>query len=221
MASLLDELLLFAYDDQTGSNRAGAHLEIALGGAILLELVLAERLGIQNGRVSVTDPTPVGDPIIDEALRQIASERPRKPKDVVHRAGKGRLRQVREHLVARGVLSHWQGKALWLFPYSRYLPARPSVEADARSRLRTAVDAGRASDSRTAALASLVYAMRMERLALPDRSPRDTRKALKAITAGSWAGEAARKAVEEAQAAVMAGVVAATSAAAAVSASGG
>ncbi|GAB3994765.1 hypothetical protein GCM10029992_10190 [Glycomyces albus] len=140
---------------------------------------------------------------------------------MVQRTAKGRLKLVRDALVERGVLRHRRDKALGLFPYSRYLPGLPTVEADARSRLRTAVDAGRAFDARTAALASLVYAMHMEKLAVPDRRPRDVRKALKVIAQGSWAGEAARKAVEETQAAVMAAVVAATAASAAASASGG
>ncbi|WP_199034049.1 GOLPH3/VPS74 family protein [Glycomyces salinus] len=221
MTSLLDELLLLAYDDRSGFNRAGSHVETALGGAILLELVLAERVGMEDGTVRVTDPSPLGDPILDGGLRQIAADRPRKPKQVVQRTAKGRLKLVRESLVERGVLRHHRDKALGLFPYSRYLPGQPTVEADARSRLRTAVDAGRAFDARTAALASLVYALHMEKLAVPDRRPRDVRKALKVIAEGSWAGEAARKAVEETQAAVMAAVVAATAASAAASSSGG
>jgi hypothetical protein len=220
MTTLLDELLLLAYDDKSGLNAAGSHVETALGGAIVLELTLAERIDVQDGRVRVTDPTPLGEPILDEALASIATDKPRKPKDLVQRVAKGRLKRVRESLVERGVLRHQRDKALGLFPFSRYLPGDPAAEADARSRLFAAVDAGRASDARTAALASLVYAMEMEKLALPGRKPRETRKVLKAIAEGSWASEASRKAVQETQAAVMIAITVAVTASSAAAAAG-
>lgn len=208
MVSLVDELLLLAYDDTSGRNRAD-HLEIGLGGAIMLELTLAERIDVVDKRVRVLDASPTGDRLLDEVLRRIGEDKPRKPQAVVQRASKGLTQTVLDDLVARGVLRFNRDRLLGVFPFHRYLPDDPTAEADARARLAAAVDAGAAPDARTAALASLVYALKMHSVALPGRNQREVRKALKAISEGSWATDATRKAVEAAQAAMMAAVTAA------------
>ncbi|WP_035697509.1 GOLPH3/VPS74 family protein, partial [Glycomyces tenuis] len=200
MVSLVDELLLLSYDDTSGRNQA-SYLELGFGGAIMLELTMAERIDVVDGRVRVVDAAPTGDALLDAVLRRIGEDKPRKPQAVVQRAGKGLTQIVLDDLVARGVLRFKRDKILGVFPFHRYLPDDPAAEAEARARLRTAVDAGRALDARTAALASLVYALKMEGIVFPERNRRETRKALKAISEGSWAGDATRKAVEAAQAA--------------------
>jgi hypothetical protein len=219
MTSLVEELLLLAYDDDTGRDRSGGFLELGLGGAIVLELTMAGCLDVADKKVRVLDPAPLGDALLDGRLAAIAADKPRSPKAVVERASKGLKRTVLETMVANGVLRHERDTALGIFPYHRYLPSNPAAEADARARLVAAVDAGEAADARTAALAALVYAMKLERVAFPDRKARPTRKALKAIAEGSWAGEATRKAVDAAQAAVMSAVMAATAAATAANGS--
>jgi len=219
MVSLVDELLLLAYDDASGRNRA-EHLEIGLGGAILLELTLTERIDVVDKRVRVLDPSPTGDRLLDEVLRRLGEDKPRKPQAVVQRVSKGLRQTVLDDLVSRGVLRFERDRLLGVFPFHRYLPADPTAEADARARLAAAVDAGTAPEARTAALASLVYALRMHSVALPGRNQREVRKALKAISEGSWATDATRKAVEAAQAAMMAAVMAAATASAGAAASG-
>jgi hypothetical protein len=210
MTTLVEELLLLAYDDTTGRDRSGGYLELGLGGAVVLELTIAGRLEVADRRVRVLDGEPLGDPLLDDRLAAIAADKPRAPKAVVERTAKKLKPLVLDDLVQDGVLRHEQGKALGIFPLNRYLPNDPATEADAKARLGAAVDAARADDARTAALAALVYAMKLERVVFPDRKAGPTRKALKAIADGSWAGDATRKAVEAAQAAVMAAVTAAT-----------
>ncbi|MCC3764025.1 GPP34 family phosphoprotein [Glycomyces sp. TRM65418] len=213
MTTLVEELLLLAFDDTTGRDRSGGHLELGLAGAIVLELTMAGRLDVADKKVRVIDTSPVGDPVLDGRLAAIAADKPRAPKSVVERTAKGLKQAVLAALVADGVLRHRRDTALGIFPVHRYLPNDPAAEADARARLGAAVDAGEAADARTAALAVLVYALRLERVAFPGRKAGPTRKALKAVAEGSWAGEATRQAVDAAQAAVMAAVIAATAAA--------
>jgi hypothetical protein len=216
MVTLVDEIVLLAYDDTTGRNRAG-YLEYGMAGAVVLELALAERVDLEEGKVHVADPSPVGDPLLDESLAALAADKPRKPKAVVERLSKGLKGRVLEDLTARGLLREERDKILGIFPFRRHLPHDAGVEADARRRLKSAVDLGRAGDARTAGLASLVFALNLERVVLPDRKKSEVRKALKAISEGSWASEATQAAVQAAQAAVMAAVTAATAASAASS----
>lgn len=218
MVTLVDEIVLLAYDDTTGRSRAG-YLEFGMAGAVVLELALAERVDVAEGRVRVADRSPVGDRLLDGSLAALAADKPRRPKAAVERLAKGLKQRVLDDLTARGLLREERAKALGIFPYRRYLPRDAGAEADARRRLKSAVDLGRAGDARTAALASLVFALGMERVVFPDRRRSDTRRVLKAISEGSWASEATQAAVQAAQAAVMAAITAATAAGAA-SASG-
>src|SRR3954464_12868275 len=61
---LAEELLLLAYDDQTGKatgSRIG--LDLGMSAAVLVDLALAGRIAYRDGFLKVTDPTPIGDPI--------------------------------------------------------------------------------------------------------------------------------------------------------------
>ncbi|WP_343444225.1 GOLPH3/VPS74 family protein [Micromonospora schwarzwaldensis] len=86
---LTDELVLLAYDD-AGANRLGRpHLDYGLAGAVLLELALAGRVEVADKRLVVTDPSPTGVPLLDEALATVGDGRPRKPKDWIGKLAKG------------------------------------------------------------------------------------------------------------------------------------
>jgi DNA recombination-dependent growth factor C len=142
MTTLVEELLLLAYDDKTGRDRSGGYLELGLGGAIVLELTLAARLDVVDKKVRVLDPSPVGNALLDDRLAAIAADKPRAPKAVVERTAKGLKRTVLDTLVADGVLRHERGTALGIFPFHRYLPNDPAAEADARNRLGTRAPPG-------------------------------------------------------------------------------
>src|SRR4029453_9186163 len=59
---LADELLLLAYSEKGTSQLSQYSLDLGLGGAVLLELALAERFDVRDGKIVVVDPGPVGDP---------------------------------------------------------------------------------------------------------------------------------------------------------------
>lgn len=213
MATLVDELALLAYDDASGVSGV-ANLHFGFAGAVLLELAVRERIDLADGKVRVIDPSPIGEPLLDQALAAIAADKPRKPKGVVDRLARGAKRRTLDDLAARGLMREERDRFLGIFPFRRYRPRDAAAKAAARHRLATAVDRGRADEARSAALASLVYALNMERTVFPDRKKGPTRKALKAIGEGAWASEATRAVVEAARAALMAAIAAATAASA-------
>src|SRR5690606_3337327 len=128
MVSLVDELLLLAYDDASGRNRA-EHLETGLGGAIRRELTHTERIEVVEKRVSGREPSRAGRPLLDEVLRRLGEDKPRKPQAVVQRVSKGLRQTVLDDLVSRGVLRFERDRLLGVFPFHRYLPADPTAEA--------------------------------------------------------------------------------------------
>ncbi|MFF5172444.1 GPP34 family phosphoprotein [Micromonospora sp. NPDC000089] len=212
--TLADELVLLAYDD-AGTNRLGRpHLDYGLAGALLLELALARRVEVVDDRLVVTDPTPVGHPVLDDALARLAAEgRARKPKDWIGRLAKQLPDRVLDGLVDRGVLRRDADRVLGLFPRTRYpspTGAEPAAETAARQRMLAAVAADGPVDARTAALVALTRAVGLDRKLFRDL-PKDRVKArLAEISAGDWASAATRRAIEQTQAAIMIATTAAT-----------
>lgn len=219
MVTLAEELVLLAYNDDTGRNQAN-HLALGLAGAFLLDLTLAQRIDLADKNVVVVNPQPVGHPLLDETLHRISTDRPRKPKAWVPKLHRNLPSRVLAEMVRQQILSHDADTVLGFIPFNRYRAVNPAIEADVRARLESAVVHGTTDDPRTAALAGLVYALSLEKHAVPTRPRREVRRAMKAIAEGSWAADATRKAIEATQAAVMASITAAIVASSTTSAAG-
>lgn len=211
--SLAEELLLIAYDDETGKANAGStELDCGLAGAVVLELALAGRLDVIDGKVVVVDASATGEPINDSVLQRIAGERrARKPEWWVGKLHSKVRDGVLARLTERGVLRLEQHKVLGLFPVRRYPAADSARENAARTRLDMVVVKGVEPDTRTAALASLLDACGLAKRMFPDIGRRELKARMKQINEGQWAGAAVRKAIQSIHAAVAASTVAATS----------
>ncbi|MGY0231880.1 GOLPH3/VPS74 family protein [Longispora urticae] len=218
--SLAAELVLLTRDAAGGSRLGSAQLTAGVGGALLLELALAERIEVSGRKVVARDPRPVGDSPTDAALARIAAEKARTPKAWVNLLGKYGRQQVLDQLVAAGILRAEHDKVLLVFPRTRYPDAHgatSSAEADALGRIRAAVTGTGEVPARTAALCALIGAVGFERKVFGDLPRGQVKARLKEISEGAWAADAVRKAIAEVQAAVLAGVAATTAATAATS----
>ncbi|MEH1098704.1 GOLPH3/VPS74 family protein [Micromonospora sp. CPCC 205561] len=212
--TLAHELALLGYDD-AGVNQLGRPtLDYGLAGALLLELALADRIEVADGRLVVTDPTPVGQPQLDDALARIAAdEKRRKPQEWISRLVKNLPEQVLDGLVSTGVLRREADKVLWVFPRTRYpssTGAEPAVETQARQRMLAAVAGEGPVDGRTAALVGLARAVGLDRKLFKELPKQHVKRRLTEIAAGDWASAATRKAIEETQAAVLIATTTAT-----------
>jgi golgi phosphoprotein 3 len=180
---LPDELLLLALHDEKGSvvPAAVAPLNGALMGAILMELALMGRIQeIPNGNI-IADPSPTGDPLLDEVLRRIAdADEPRSPSYWVGRlAGTTpRLKdRLLDGLVTRGILERREKRTLWIFRSHTFPLVDTALEQRLRDRLRAVVLEGQAPDRRTAALIGLVRACNLiDELFAPHERPQAHRR---------------------------------------------
>ena len=77
---IAEEYLLLALDERTGKLRIGSDaLGPALGGALVAELALRERIGVtpheagwnKRGRVTIISTMPTDDPELDAALQKL------------------------------------------------------------------------------------------------------------------------------------------------------
>jgi len=216
---IAEDLLLLLLDDTKGTLAASDKIQPLLGGALLLELALAGRVGVAertsrwtSAKVAVTGMPP-GEPLLDEAMARVA-EKPRTAQDLVNRLGKGTRDVLLDRLAARGLVERRDGKVLVLFPHTTW-PARDARhEESVRALLQGALVQGLTPDARTAALVALLAAIdRAHQVVDRGDVPARTVKArAKDIADGAWAAKAVRDAVVAAQAAITAAVTASVAA---------
>ena len=160
---IAEEYLLLALDDETGKLRIGRdRLEPALGGALLVELALRERVGVtpqeagwtKRGRVTITSLTPTDDPELDAALHKLAENEGKKVKDLLgsYATRKSRLShgvrdRLLERLAAAGMLVRTEGTVLGFVPRTTWPAGNPEAEDDVRRRLRPPWSVGRPQPS--------------------------------------------------------------------------
>ena len=185
--ALAEELLLLAYDDQTGKatgSRIG--LDLGMAAAVLVDLALAGRVAYVDGYLKVIDPSPIGDPIADAILAKAALDEPHTPAQWVQRL-RHRLRtRVLEDLVSRGVMQDVDETQQEFIHVHRFPTTDPAYEAEIRGRLAAALTNDEIPDERTAALATLLVACRMEpALRLPADQAAQAHQRLEAIASGA------------------------------------
>ncbi|HLT18188.1 MAG TPA: GPP34 family phosphoprotein [Thermomicrobiales bacterium] len=215
MRTLAEDLLLLGLDDDKGtvSWQHATAFPYGLGGALLIDLARQGRIDTVDDKIVVTDPTPTGDDVLDEALQTIQASK--KPRDARHWVGKlggrkGLKEQLARRLVERGILREEEHKFLWIFQSPRFPTSDPGPEASLRGQIRDVVLAGIQPDERLLLLLSLIKATDLTNQIFERGERRQAKRRIKELVEGEEFGRAVGKAVADATTAV---VIAASAAA--------
>ena len=136
----VEEILLLLLRDDDGRFVAvpGIALDNAIAGAVLMDLALENRIDTDPEHLIVTDPTPVGDSLLDPTLVAIARGEQR---DALYWVAQTALRagEIREEalsrLVEQGILEHHEGRFLWVFRSRRYPIIDGKAEREVKLRI--------------------------------------------------------------------------------------
>ena len=209
---LYEEIMLLALRDEEGTVASGAMYSYAVGGAILAELLLEQRLRIEEPKknrklVTLASREPAGDELVDECLTRIAGAKRRKCAEtwVSHFASIKQLKhRVAAQLCQRGILEADEDKVLLIFTRKIYPEINPEPERRLIERLRHAIftDA-EAIDPRTVVLVSLASATGILPVVFKKKDLKTRKKRIQQIVNGEATGKAAKDAIEAMQAAVM------------------
>lgn len=212
---IAEEFLLLCWDEASGRKSiAGEKIDPALGGAVLVELALMERISvssddegwIQRRRVSVVSTKPTDDVVLDDALAFVDARVGKKVQEVIHPTfgpslTKGLRARLLQRLADRGVLSERHETVLGIFPATRWLPVDDDIEREVRSRLRAALVEGRTPTERTLALIGLLHATGHVHAALPDEDRRVVKQQARALADGDWAAKVVKSIIDDIHAA--------------------
>ncbi len=227
---IAEEFLLLAMDDSSGRKTMGSEsLEPALAAALVVELALAERIGItpadagwrERGRVRILSPAPTDDPELDALLATLQQREGQKLKDLISplsgkRISKGLPDRLLARLVAAGVLTGAEHKVLGLFPSRTYPTRDPEPEEAVRCRLQSALVGGETPTEATSALIALLNATNRVTKVVQTEDKRALRARAKQLSEGDWAAKAVKDAIDETYA-VMATITAGAAAGGAAS----
>lgn len=211
---ITEDLLLLVTDDESGKLAANdLQVDLALGGATLVELSLRHKVDVtsdpdagRTGRLVVRDPTPTGDAVLDAALAVVGEHQGKKPGAVIRPLSKGLRKTLYERLATSGIVRAEHHTILGIFSTHRW-PARDALhETEVRRQITEALANGTTPDQRTAALIALLHALRCEhKIVDPGRhgiTKAELRDRADQIARSDWASAAVRTAINELIAAI-------------------
>ena len=114
-------------------------LRYALGGAVLMDLALEDRIDTDLEKLILVDSTPLDDDLLDPSLADIAREEgTHDARFWVERAA-GRADEIREaavnRLIKRGILERREDRFLWVFRSRRYPVVDGTAEQEVKLRI--------------------------------------------------------------------------------------
>ncbi len=141
MLRFAEEMMLLLLDDE-GERFLRVpdwSLRYALAGGVLMDLAMEDRIDTDLEQLTLVDPTPLGDDILDPVLADIAAAtEPHDARYWVEQAA-GRAYEIREaameRLIARGVLERREDNFLWMFRSRRYPPVDGIAEIEVKLRI--------------------------------------------------------------------------------------
>ena len=213
---LAEDLLLLLTDDVSGRLVvSGSYVDVALGGAQLVDLSLTGRVDIDDRkRLVVLDGSPLGETLLDDALVVVQRHAGKKPSAVIAPLGKRLRPALYERLERTGILRCEHGKVLGLFPTTSWPTAAAEHEAVVRRVLVGLLVHGLTPEPRPAALVALLHALRCTHKVVDPKEHGVRRRELdrraKEIAEGNWGSQAVRQTIDAMMAAVTAAVTAAT-----------
>lgn len=202
---LYEELMLLALCDRSGTINSGWYSH-AIAGAVLAELLLLERLEVDDDKIFVLDPDETGDPVLDECLRWITDAS--SAKSIQHWVGKitgmnGLKHRSVEGLCDRGILKADKDKVMLFFDRRIYPEIDPQPERDLVDRMAAAIESEAPLDPRTAVTIAIAQQTGLMKSVFTSAELKRYKARIEDICEGNDVGDAAKKAIEAQQAVLL------------------
>ncbi|MBT2470173.1 GPP34 family phosphoprotein [Streptomyces sp. ISL-66] len=214
--TLAEEITLLSLDDASGVLKRRQSAAWAVAAAVLLELVMRERVSVSGKYLQLLDTSPTGEELLDGRIELMQSwlrgKSMRRVTDWLTKDQARVLAATVSRLAERGVVGEERHKALGIFPVRLYPEVDGEVERALRERLASVVLKGAEPDERTAGLIALIHSAKLHALAFPGHPSEETSARMAEIADGQWAAESVRAAIRDMRMA-MAAVTVATAAA--------
>ena len=220
---LHEQLLLLALHDEKGTVASrGGFLNLALGGAMVVELLISGHIqlvprGKKSPLVELVHDEPTGDALLDAALEKLRKSK-RRASITTWVSRLSGIRKIRDlaalHLCETGILASRERKILGIFPSTAYpeLDHRPEEELIGEIHRVVTTDCDDYDES-IALLITIADAANMLSVAIPRRELKQYKSRLKYIAENSPFPETGKATADAVAAAIVTVTSAATAAA--------
>lgn len=200
--TLIDQLTLLALDDEKGKFIPDSTtFSYALAGALILELILEEKVAISDEYVKLKDRSSTGDVILDEYIKKIdESKKQRKIKSWIDRFGQrsDKIKQATlKKLIDDRILEKKEEKILWVFNADKYPTYNPRPENQLRARLYDIVVNHHNPTLKEVMILNLVESCRLEYEVFGKENAKVFKKEIKRIKKDSEVSGVVNKSIKE------------------------
>ena len=205
MLRFAEEVMLLLLHDENGrfERVPDWSLGYALGGGVLMDLALENRIDTDLDRLILVDDTPTGDSLLDPTLADIAAaEDKRDARFWVERTA-GRADEIREEalsrLVNQGILEMQEDRFLWVFRSRRYPVVDGQAEREVKLRIMEVLFTEEIPDPRDVVIICLADACALFKQLLSKREIDQAAKRIEQVTRLDLIGQAMSQAIRDIQ----------------------
>ena len=209
MLTIAEEVLLLFLDDEKGTFIRGPdiHVELAMSGAVLMDLALANRIDTDPERLFVVDQTPVGDRVLDDLLSRIATSEPERSTEYWVNWIREDVPDIMGHfidrLVDRGILKRMEEKILWVFETRRYPVIDDREEREVKRRITSVLFSDELPDPRDVVIIGIVNACDLLEVILHHREVDKVRSRAEQISQMDFIGQAINRTINDVRASIL------------------
>ena len=209
MLTISEEVLLLFLDDEKGTFIRGPdiHVELAMSGAVLMDLALANRIDTDPERLFVVDRSPMGDKVLDDLLARIASTDPERSTEYWLNWIREDVPEIMGHfidrLVERGILRRMEEKILWVFETRRYPVIDDREEREVKRRITTVLFSDDIPDPRDVVIIGIVNACDLLEVILHHREVEKVRGRAEQITQMDLIGQTVSSTINDVRASIL------------------
>ncbi|MBZ5575625.1 MAG: GPP34 family phosphoprotein [Acidobacteriia bacterium] len=161
MLTMLEEVVLLAVDEKTGTLRSTREFgtAYALVGAVFFDLALARKIDTDTEQIQILDASPTGNPTLDRVLTEMRG-RPevktvRNWIEALFQSKDDLEGQALASLIERGILLHEKTKRLWIIDVERFPLVNNQPQEHVKLRLTRAILGDGIPETRDIMLVSL------------------------------------------------------------------
>ena len=209
MLTIAEEVLLLFLDDEKGTFIRGPdiHVELAMSGAVLMDLALANRIDTDPERLFVVDQAPVGDRVLDDLLARIAATEPERSTEYwlnwIREDVPDIMGHFIERLVERGILRRREEKILWVFESRRYPVIDDREEREVKRRITSVLFSDELPDPRDVVIIGIVNACDLLEVILHHREVDKVRSRAEQISRMDFIGQAINSTINDVRASIL------------------
>lgn len=206
MLSFPEEVMLLLLEDDDGRfvHVPELSMRCVLSGAVLMDLALKNRIDSDTKTLTVLDPTPLGDELLDPTLARIAASK--EIRDARYwvefnaRDADAVRAKALERLIEKGILSKVDDRFLWVFRSRRYPIIDGAADREVRLRIIGILFSEEIPHPRDIVIISLIDACGIFGRLLSESDHRRARERIQQVRSMDLIGQAVTSAVREIEA---------------------